>query len=145
MDRSCFEKSSVKFYQRWYNSTAFQIRTKSWPRGPISVHLFIPALEIFFYVIKTNQNIERLDIFEYSLLYSAYEDDATFFLKNKKSIMELLDTIDCFPIYFGLYSNIFKCNIAPVGALKGVQVAVCGLKYQLEIRYSENMRGSFFI
>ena len=38
------------------------------------------------------------------------------------------DTIDCFSNYSGLNSNIWKCEIAGGGALKGVHVAAYGLK-----------------
>ena len=45
---------------------------------PISAYLFILALEILFYLIKTNNKIECLNICDYSFLYSAYADDTTF-------------------------------------------------------------------
>ena len=95
---------------------------------PISPYLFNLALKILFYTIKTNQNIEGLDICYYSFLYSAYADDTTLFSKNLKSVMELDNTIDYFSHYSGLNSDISKCEIASVGALKGVLMAVCCLK-----------------
>ena len=49
---------------------------------PLSTYLFILALEILFYLIKSNNKIEDLNICDYSFLYSAYVDDATFILKN---------------------------------------------------------------
>ena len=49
---------------------------------PISTYLFILALEILFYLIKSNNKIEDLNICDYSFLYSAYVDDTTFILKN---------------------------------------------------------------
>ena len=96
--------------------------------GPITTYVFIVALMILFYVIKTSSKIEGLNICEHSLLYSAYADDTTFFLKNVSSVIEIFAMIDYFPNYSGLKSNISKCEIAGTGALKRVHVAVCGLK-----------------
>ena len=79
-------------------------------------------------MIKTNQNVEGLDLCDYSFLYSAHADDTTFFLKNVKSVRELLDMIDYFSNYSRLYSNISKCETFNVGTLKGVHMAACVLK-----------------
>ena len=51
---------------------------------PISVYLFIIALEVVFSLIKANSNIESLKFFSHTFLYSAYADDTTFFLRNEK-------------------------------------------------------------
>ena len=42
---------------------------------PISLYLFILALEIFFIIIKTNKNIHSLKIFDHEYLYTVYTDD----------------------------------------------------------------------
>ena len=52
---------------------------------PILTYLFIIALEVVFSLIKTNPDIEGLQFFSYTFLYSAYADDTTFFLRNEKS------------------------------------------------------------
>ena len=46
----------------------------------ITAYLFILVLEVVFAVIKSNQNIDKLKIFEYDFLYTAYVDDTTFFI-----------------------------------------------------------------
>ena len=46
---------------------------------PISSCLFILALEIVFLFITKNENINGLNIFEKTFLYTAYADDTTFF------------------------------------------------------------------
>ena len=81
-----------------------------------------------FYLIKTNNRIEGLNICEYFFLYLAYEDHATFILKNVSSVAEIVSMIDYFSNFSKLKSNISKYEIANIGALKGVNVAVCGLK-----------------
>ena len=42
--------------------------------------------------------------------------------------MEIVAMIDYFSNYSGLKSNISKCEFPGTGVLKGVHVAVCGLK-----------------
>ena len=50
------------------------------------------------------------------------------FLKDKNSIKELLNTINYFSSFMGLKPNLSKCEVARIGALKGVKVAICGIK-----------------
>ena len=61
--------------------------------------------------------IEEMTIFDYSYLYSAYADNATFFMKDIISTKHMV-----FNFYF--FTSI---KIASIGVLKGVQVAVCGI------------------
>ena len=52
----------------------------------------------------------------------------TFLLKNLGSIKQLLDTISLFLSFPGLKPNLLKCEIAGIGLLIGMKVAVCGIK-----------------
>ena len=81
-----------------------------------------------FYLIKTSNKIEGLNICDYSFLYEAYADNITFILKNVSSVMEIVAMIDYFSNYSGLKSNISKCEFPGIGVLEGVHMAVCGLK-----------------
>ena len=70
--------------------------------------------------------IERMTIFDYNYLYSAYADDTIFFLKNIISVKHM---IDAFLSYFwGLKPNLTKSEIAGIRVLKEVQVTVCGMR-----------------
>ena len=40
-----------------------------------------------------------------------------------------MNVFDTFSKFSGLKQNKSKCEIATIGALKGVQVALCGMKY----------------
>ena len=51
-----------------------------------------------------------------------------FFLKNAESIKNLVEIFNTFSLFSGLKPNLTKCEIAGIGALKGVQVAVCGTR-----------------
>ena len=58
--------------------------------------LFILVLGNSFSIILTNENIEELNISNYTFLYVVYADDTTFFLVNVKYAMELVANIDYF-------------------------------------------------
>ena len=64
-----------------------------------------------------------MNIFEHTFLYSAYADDTTFFLRDKISIKELINTFATFSKYSGLKPNHEKCEVAGIGVLKSVKVA----------------------
>ena len=73
-----------------------------------------------------NENINGLNIFDKTFLYTAYADDTTFFLKE--SIIELMKTFDMFLTFCGLKPNKSKCEMAALGALKGVKLALCRME-----------------
>ena len=94
---------------------------------PISAYLFILVLEIAFPLIKNSKKIEGLHILDHCFLYTAYADDTTFFLKNEESVREIMHILDEFSIFSGLKPNRSKCEIAGIGCLKGVHMALCGM------------------
>ena len=51
-----------------------------------------------------------------------------FFLKNTESVINLLEIFKHFSQFSGLKPNISKCEIAGIGVLKGVKVALCGMR-----------------
>ena len=61
-------------------------------------------------------------------MYSAYADDTTFFLRDKRSITELINIFATFSKYSALKTNHEKYEIAGIGVLKSVKVVVCGMK-----------------
>ena len=69
-----------------------------------------------------------MKIFRHECLYTAYADNTTFSLKDRKSIIELMNELNTFSNFSGLKPNKTKCEIAGIGALNGVQVALCGMK-----------------
>ena len=90
-------------------------------------YLFIIALEVLFTLIKANSEIEGLQFFNHTFLYSAYADDTTFFLRNEKSATEVIKTFDKFSLFSGLKISNAKCEIAGIGVKKGAMMALCGM------------------
>lgn len=66
-------------------------------------------------MIKTNQK------------YYFIVNRTTLLLKNVKSVIKRYNTISSFLNYCGLNSNISKCKVSGVGALKRVPMTVCVL------------------
>ena len=64
--------------------------------NPIAAYLFILVLEIFFIFVKINTRVKGLKIFRHKFLYTAYANDITFFLKDRKSIRELINELNTF-------------------------------------------------
>ena len=95
---------------------------------PISAYLFLLVLEIVFLFSKEIKNINCLNMFDKTFLYKACADDTTFFLKDVKSSIDLINIFDTFSKFSGLKPNKSKCEIAGIGVLKGVQVALCGMR-----------------
>ena len=90
----------------------FNLEKSARKGDPISAYLFILALEVLFELIKNNDDIRGITIFNRTFLYTAFANDSTFFLNDLLS----------------LKANFSKCEIAGLSSLKGVLEAVCGLK-----------------
>ena len=74
-------------------------------------------LEVAFAVIKSNQNIDKLKLFEHDFLYNPHTDDTTFFVNNQTSVIEILKVYGNFPKISDLEPNKSKHEIAGIGAL----------------------------
>ena len=95
---------------------------------PISAYLFIVALKIIFLLIKNDFSVKVTKVFDYFFLYMVYADYSKFFFRDLTSVKKLLDIFSYYSKYSGLTPNFSKCDIAGIGCLKGVEVAVCGTK-----------------
>ena len=69
-----------------------------------------------------------MKIFDHEYLYTAYADDTTFFLEDISSIKVVLKDLNSFSGFSVLRPNFTKCEIAGIGVLKSVTVALCGMK-----------------
>ena len=86
-------------YNQWRNNhKVFQIRKKFTPRRSdicLCIHFSVKSC-ICSNQIKSNQNIDKLRIFEHDFMYTTYADDSTFFVKNQTSVIEMLKVFDKF-------------------------------------------------
>ena len=68
-----------------------------------------------------------MNVCNYDFLYTAYTDDIIFFLQNKKSATEV-NNFNSMSQFSGLKINKSKCEVAGIGVMKGVKVALCGVE-----------------
>ena len=54
--------------------------------------------------------------------------DTTFSLQNEKSATEVLNNFNIMSQFFGLRINKSKCEVAEIGVMKRVKVALCGVE-----------------
>ena len=106
--------------------------------------MFIVFLEIVFNLIKQNKDIHGLTFFGHTFLYTAYVDDTTFFLKDKESVIKVMNIFDTFSIYSSLKPNKSICEIAGIGVLKGVVMELCGMECIDLIKNSVKILGIHF-
>ena len=86
-------------------------------------------MDIFFTMVRSNPNIQVLDILGFKYLLTSYADDATFFPKNTSSVCEIFfNTFGKFFEFSGLSLNKPKCEIAGIGVKNGAQTALLDLK-----------------
>ena len=60
-------------------------------------------------------------------LYSAYANDTAYFLSDEDSVIEVMEAVHKFSLVSDLKPNEVKCEIAGIGVLKGVSLALCGM------------------
>ena len=97
-------------------------------KAAISAYLPIPVSEILFIFAKNNPKVKGLNIFKHEFLYTALPDNIAFFLKDRKPIIELMNELNSLSNFSGLKHNKTKYEIEGIGVLKGVPVALCGIK-----------------
>ena len=122
------DKQQSCVLNRGFTTQNFNLEKGARQGDPISAYLFILALEVLFELIKNNDDIRGITVFNHTFLYTVFADDSTFFLNDLLSVKNLVDTFKVFSLFSGLNANFSKCEIAGLGSLKGVLEAVCGLK-----------------
>lgn len=80
-----------------------------------SPSLFVIAVELLAILVRKSDNIKGIRIAEQQLKISHYADDATFFVKDRPSLTNLLHLLDVFSDFSGLKVNNTKSYILLLG------------------------------
>ena len=109
-------------------SKYFELQRGARQGDPIAAYLFIITLEIYFIMVRADEQIKKLHLCDYDFLLSAYADDTTFFVQDLDSIKIIFTLFDTFSAYSGFKLNYSKCELCGIGALKDVDTALCKVK-----------------
>ena len=103
----------------------FKFEKGSRQGDPISAYLFLFLKLPLFSLkkIKILRVLIFLTIYSYILLMSRY----TFFLSDEDSVIEVMNAFDKISLVCGLKPSEAKCEIAGIGVLKGVSLAICDM------------------
>ena len=85
--------------------------TQKW--DPISVYLFVLERPYIFMA-------KGFNFYRHEFWYTAYVDDTTFFLKDRKSTTKLMNELNTFSNFSGLKPTKRKCEIAGIAVLSGL-------------------------
>ena len=86
-------------------SDTFPIERSTRQGDPISPLIFILILEILFIYIRADKNIGGIRIMKNEVKLTSFADDATYFMKDRKSVAHLISVIANFSKVSGLQIN----------------------------------------
>merc|ERR1712002_1373631 len=85
---------------------------------PLSPLLFLLGSEILAISVRNNVNIQGISVNNVEILINAYADDTTFFLRDQKSLFNLMNVLDRFKAVTGLAINRNKSEVIALGYYK---------------------------
>ena len=106
----------------------FHLKRGARKGDPIAAYFFIIVLEIFFIMIKSNNDIKRVKVLDFEYLYTAYADDTTFFISDLDSVHLIFSIFDEFSIYSGMKINRSNCELAGIAVKRSVLTTLCDAK-----------------
>ena len=94
---------------------------------PIAAYLFILVLEVFFIMLRSNDQVKKLCILNFTFFLTAYADDTTFFVADINSVEIIFSTFDQFALFSGMKINKSKCELSGIGVKRSVPTALHGV------------------
>ena len=92
---------------------------------PLSPLLFLIGSEILAILVRNNVNIQGIFVNNVEILINAYADDTTFFLRDQKSLFNLMNILDRFKAITGLAINRNKSEVIALGYYKAHPPDIC--------------------
>ena len=87
----------------------------------IAAYLFLISLDVFFIMLRADECVKRIDIVDYTFLFSAYADETASLFPY-----EILNKFSTFSVF---KLNKLKWECFSIGVKKWVHTALCNAKY----------------
>ena len=113
--RVLYKNASSYVMNNGFTTGPFLLRRGIRQGDPLSLHLFILALETLAIKIREDCNVQGLKIGEEMIKLSVFADDMTCVLKDKTSYTNLFRILNCFGECSGLKVIDEKTEIMPLG------------------------------
>ena len=104
----CYTRYHISFYLWLIGSILKNCKVPKYYDQDCLCFVYTCFRNIFIFV-KNNPKVKGLNIFKHEFFYTAYGGDTTFFLKDRNSIIELMNELNTFSNFSGLKPNKTNC------------------------------------
>ena len=115
-----------------HGSTFFPLQRGVRQGCPLSGILFVLGIELFARALKNKASVKGIRVDGQEIKVAQYADDTTVFVRDKESVLELLDFLREFSSLSGLEINTSKTEAMWLGQWKDNQDTPFGFKWPKE-------------
>ena len=115
-----------------HGSTFFHLQRGVRQGCPLSGILFVLGIELFARALKNKASVKGIRVDDHEIKIVQYADDTTVFVRDKESVLELLDFLREFNSLSGLEINTSKTEAMWLGQWKNNQDTPFGFKWPKE-------------
>ena len=115
-----------------HGSTFFHLQRGVRQGCPLSGILFVLGIELFARALKNKASVKGIRVDDHEIKIAQYADDTTVFVRDKESVLELLDFLREFSSLSGLEINTSKTEAMWLGQWKNNQDTPFGFKWPKE-------------
>ena len=116
--KTLFNDAESCVMNKGHSTGYFPLKRGTRQGDPLSAYLFILALEVMLFQVRSNEQIEGIKINNFEVTLSAYADDTYFFALDIQSLLAVLNTCKTFQEFSSLKLNLEKCQARGIGAAK---------------------------
>ena len=113
-------------------STFFPLQPGVRQGCPLSGVLFVLGIELFGGALKNNPSIKGILVNNHEIKVTQYADDTTVFVRDRDSVVQLLDLLQNFSLLSGLEINTAKTEAMWLGKWKNNEDTLFGFKWPKE-------------
>ena len=110
-------------------STFFPLQRGVRQGCPLSGILFILGIELFARALKNKSSLKDIEVNNHEIKIDQYADDTTVFVRDRESVLELLNLLEKFSSLSGLEINTSKTEALWLGQWKDNQDTPFGFKW----------------